>query len=179
MNAPCAVIAQFYQEDIVQLIDKPDTLDIILRCWHNAEDLPPPAHHPDPLMRPLQCGVVGVSFFPAAACETLPERRLRLVDRTFVSGDLCKRRVEDGGGAWVEEPGEMEYEVDMEAGDYVVCDDWIGQITEMFDEATIEVSNRHLLKLPELRSGLTIGDRSKELLNPVMDGAAAVNSARA
>ncbi|TFK56945.1 hypothetical protein OE88DRAFT_1670528 [Heliocybe sulcata] len=191
MNAPCAVIAQFYQEDIVQLIDKPDTLGIVLRCWHDAEDLPPPAHHPDPLMRPLQRGEVGVSFFPAAAREILPERRLRLVDRTFVSGDLCKRRVEDVRSGVVtgvdirfrlkhvvsgeEVPGwkslgELEYEVDMEVGDYVVCDDWIGQIAEMFDEATIEVSNRHLLKLPELRSGLTIGDRSKELLNPVMAG---------
>ncbi|KZT30709.1 hypothetical protein NEOLEDRAFT_1174097 [Neolentinus lepideus HHB14362 ss-1] len=191
MTGSNAAAAKFYQEDIVQLIDKPESLGIVLRCWHDAEDLPPPAHHPDPLMRPLQRGEVGVSFLPAATREILPEARFRLVDRTFVCGDLCKKRVEDMRSAVVvdvdvrfrlrhvvsgeEVPGwkslgEVAYDVDMEVGDYVVCDDWIGQIAEMFDEAMIEVSNRQLIRLPELRSGLTIGDRSKELLHPVMAG---------
>ncbi|EPQ60517.1 hypothetical protein GLOTRDRAFT_135189 [Gloeophyllum trabeum ATCC 11539] len=191
MTAPHAAAAKFYQEDIVRLVDQPDALGIVLRCWHDAEDLPPPTHHPDPLMRPLQRGEVGVSFFPTAAREILPEARCALVDRTFVCGDLAKRRVEDVRSAVVVDVdvrfrlrhvvsgeevrgwrrlSELEWEVDMEVGDYVVCDNWIGQIAEMFDEATIEVSNHQLIKLPELRSGLTVGDRSKELLQPVMAG---------
>ncbi|KAG2154683.1 hypothetical protein DEU56DRAFT_769751 [Suillus clintonianus] len=45
---------KFYQEDIVRRIDSPNVYayGIVLRCWHDAEDIPPlPSPFMDPLMR--------------------------------------------------------------------------------------------------------------------------------
>jgi len=101
-------------------------------------------------MRQLQPGEVGVSFLgDGREREILPESDLRLVDRTIPTGDFCKRSIDDvrsgvvintrvkgriehviscepvGGWRTLEE---LESRVDAEIGDYVVYDDWIGQV---------------------------------------------------
>jgi len=89
------VTAKFYQEDIVKRKDDPKLFGIVLRCWHDAEDLPPIAENSDPLMRPLKQGEVGVSYFPRPSREILAEAQLDLVDRMYQPGDLLKRSVDD------------------------------------------------------------------------------------
>jgi len=100
-------------------------------------------------MRQLHPGEVGVSFLgDAGEREILPENDLRLIDRTFQPGDFCKRNVDDVRSGVVinvrvngriehaisgelvgwRALGDLESRADAEIGDYVVYDDWIGQV---------------------------------------------------
>lgn len=104
------------------------------------------------MMRPLNPGEVGVSFLnDGGEREILPETELRLVDRTLQPGDFCKRSIDDlrsGVVTNVQVQGRIEHvisgesigwrtleeiedRVDAEIGDYVVYDDWIGQVIEV------------------------------------------------
>jgi ubiquitin-conjugating enzyme E2 O len=121
------------------------------RCWHDAEDISPhPAAAADPLMRALQPGEVGVSFLTnGGEREILPEADLKLVDRTVQPGDFCKRAIDEVQSGVITDvriksriehviSGEVvegwktvediDRRVDAEIGDYVVFDDWIGQV---------------------------------------------------
>lgn len=103
----------------------------------------------DPLMRPLKRGEIGVNFFPSGERAILSETDFELVDRTFRRGDFCKRRVEDVQSGVIKkvdtqvrvvhaisgEPVEgwrnkEEFHLadQAEIADYVVYDDWIGQV---------------------------------------------------
>ncbi|THH13368.1 hypothetical protein EW146_g6839 [Bondarzewia mesenterica] len=176
---------KFYQEDIVQRKNSPHNYGIVLRCWHDAEDVPPPQDHADPLMRLLEHGEVGVSFFPNGVREILPESDFTLVDRMFQPGDLCKKSVDDvwsGVVTSVDVKGRLEHAIsgepvpdwkgiediespgDVDVGDYVAYDNWIGQVVELFDEATVDVSNGQLVRLPELSSRLTVGEKGKDII---------------
>jgi ubiquitin-conjugating enzyme E2 O len=126
---------------------------IILRCWHDAEDLPAHGAPGDPLMRPLQRGEVGVSYFvPQATREILPESCFTLVDRSFQPGDYCKRSIDDvrsGVVTSISVRGRVEHAitgvpvegwkgvedleeiVDADIGSYVVYDDWVGQVIDV------------------------------------------------
>ncbi|KAI0319861.1 hypothetical protein OF83DRAFT_1275465 [Amylostereum chailletii] len=165
---------KFYQEDIVQR-----------RCWHDAEDLPPHADQYDPLMRPLERGEVGVSWFPLGTREILPESDLMLMDRLFQPGDLCKKSIDDvrsGVVTQVVVEGRLQHcisgepvqawmgmhdvasPLECEIGDYVVYDNWIGQL---FDEMVVDTATG-LVRLPELSSRLTIGDKGNDIIPPPM-----------
>jgi hypothetical protein len=119
------------------------------RCWHDADDGAQPGDGDDPLMRPLKRGEVGISFFSNGAREILPDSELELVDRVFQPGDLCKRSVDDvraGVITNVDVQGRLEHAIsgepvegwkgmaevystlECELGDYVVYNDWIGQV---------------------------------------------------
>lgn len=122
------------------------------RCWHDAEDAPPPVPPTDPLMRPLAYGEVGVTYLSrdmAGQREIFHERDLQLVDRILQPGDYCKRSIDDVQSGVVlnfktkarivhaisgeEVPGwytrdDMEDRVYADTGDYVMYDDWIGQV---------------------------------------------------
>ncbi|GLB35998.1 putative ubiquitin-conjugating enzyme family protein [Lyophyllum shimeji] len=184
--------AKFYQQDIVQRIASDNSYGIVLRCWHDAEDVPPQNTLSDPMMRPLQPGEVGVSFFAEGGeREILPESELRLVDRIIQPGDLCKRTIEDVQSGVVTgvhvkgriehaisgEPvegwktlDELETRVDAEIGDYVAYDDWIGQVIEVYDESLVEVPTGHLVRLPELSSRLNVGEKGTDILPPPAGG---------
>lgn len=103
----------------------------------------------DPLMRPLTRGEVGVSFLPGGLREIVPESEYELVDRTFQAGDYCKRSLDDVRSGVVvsthaqarlvhaisSEPikgwrdaKDLRHATTVNAGDYVVYDDWIGQV---------------------------------------------------
>jgi ubiquitin-conjugating enzyme E2 O len=105
-------------------------------------------------MRQLQQGEVGVSFFPNGVRDILPESNFVLVDRSFQPGDLCKRSIDDVHSGVVtsvevkarlahaisDEPVEGWKSVDQferstmaEVGDYVLCDDWVGQVRPHLD----------------------------------------------
>ncbi|CCM05195.1 uncharacterized protein FIBRA_07404 [Fibroporia radiculosa] len=182
---------QFYQEDIVRRKDDPKTLGLVLRCWHDAEDLPPQAEDMDPLMRPLKKGEVGVSYFPNPSREILPESQLELVDRLYQPGDLLKRRIDDVVSGVVintEVKGRLEHAisgeqlsdwrgtddvtcaVDIEMGDYVVYDDWVGQVIEMFDEAIVDMGLGNLVRVPELSARLVVGEKGPDILPQPMSG---------
>lgn len=49
----------------------------------------------DPLLRPLNHGEVGVSFYPGGKREILQESELQLVDRMYQPGDLLKKSIDD------------------------------------------------------------------------------------
>ncbi|KAH7885926.1 hypothetical protein F5I97DRAFT_1936882 [Phlebopus sp. FC_14] len=173
---------KFYQEDVVRRIDSPGVRGIVLRCWHDAEDLPLLSGPLiDPLMRPLNRGEVGVSFLPGGLREIVSESDYALVDRTFQVGDYCKRGVDDvRSGVVVStdvqaklvhaingEPVEgwkyvkdLRHAANINAGDYVVYDDWVGQL---FDELVVSASGT-LVRLPEISSRLTVGDRGLDIL---------------
>ncbi|KAG1730799.1 hypothetical protein EDD22DRAFT_982603 [Suillus occidentalis] len=176
---------KFYQEDIVRCIDSPNVYGIVLRCWHDAEDIPPlPSPFTDPLMRSLDRGEIGVSFFPGGVRDIVPESNYELVDRTFQSGDYCKRSVDDVrsgvvtsieaqarlvhaiSGEQVEgwrDIKEVRRATDVDGGDFVIYDDWIGQL---FDELLVSASGA-FVRLPEISSRLTIGDKGPDILpNP-------------
>ncbi|KAF8898907.1 hypothetical protein BD779DRAFT_1666666 [Infundibulicybe gibba] len=179
--------SKFYQQDIVQVIEPPQRYGIVLRCWHDAEDMHPPITT-DPLMRPLNPGEVGVTFLAAGGERMiLLESQLRLIDRSFRPGDFCKRGVENlhsGVITRTQVTGRLAHAVsgepiegwktlndirakgEAETGDYVVYNDWLGQIIELFDESILEVSNGRLVRLPELSNRLAVGERGTELLPP-------------
>jgi ubiquitin-conjugating enzyme E2 O len=165
-------------------------------------------------MRPLEKGEVGVSFFPSGVRDILPESEFTLVDRMFQPGDLCKRSIDDvrsGVITSVDVNGRLEHAIsgepvtdwksmndietpaDVDIGDYVAYDNWIGQVRpslatnpcicltfhqvvevrslplairyyhsdlyKLFDEAVVDVSNGRLVRLPELSSRLTVGEK--------------------
>jgi len=175
---------KFYQEDVVRLVNPPHTYGIVLRCWHDAEDIAPVSPMDDPLMRPLNQGEVGVSFFPTGIREILPESDFTLVDRSFQPGDYCKRSVDDVRSgvvtsidvmaslahaisnvpvqSWVNIK-DLEHDVDVDVGQYVLYDDWVGQVTELFDECIVEASGT-LVRVPEIASRLSVGDRGHDIL---------------
>ncbi|KAI0722317.1 hypothetical protein C8T65DRAFT_628933 [Cerioporus squamosus] len=177
--------AKFYQEDIVKRKDDPNTFGVVVRCWQDAEDLPAPADNADPLMRALVQGEVGVSYFPRPVREILSEDKLDLVDRMYQPGDLLKRSVDDVRSgivtsvdvrgrlehaisgepypSWVTEH-DVESAVEVDMGDYVVYNDWVGQVIEMFDEAWVEVAGGNLVRLPELSARLAIGEKGPDIL---------------
>ncbi|KAI0788514.1 hypothetical protein C8Q75DRAFT_768744 [Abortiporus biennis] len=186
--------AKLYQEDIVRSIEEPKLYGLVVRCWHDAEDLPnvpPEVIAADPLMRPLEQGEVGVSFYPKGVREILSETKLTLVDRTYQPGDLLKRNIDDlqaGIVTSIDVQGRLEHAitgeqipgwistsqtesaVEVDLGDYVVCNDWVGQIVEMFDEAVVEMSGGNLVRLPELSARLAVGQRGPNILPPPMSG---------
>ncbi|KAG6911555.1 hypothetical protein DXG01_011857 [Tephrocybe rancida] len=161
---------------------------MLTRCWHDAEDVPPQTALTDPMMRPLRPGEVGVSFLAdGGEREILPESELRLVDRSIQPGDFCKRTIDDvqsGVVTNVHVKGRMEHVIsgelvegwktvedletrlDAEIGDYVVYDDWIGQVIELFDESLVEISNGQLVRLPELSSRLSVGEKGTDIIPP-------------
>ena len=100
-------------------------------------------------MRPMEQGEVGVSFFPNGIRDILPESDFTLVDRSFQPGDICKRSIDDVHSGVVTrvnvkarlahsisgEPVDGWKSVDRfeksttaEVGDYVLYDDWVGQV---------------------------------------------------
>jgi hypothetical protein len=120
------------------------------RCWHDAEDyLPPPGPHVDPLLRPMQQGEVGVSFLRSGIRDIVPESSFTLVDRSFQLGDLCKRSIDDVRSGVVtsvdvkarlahaisdapiegwKSVDQFEKSTTAEIGDYVLNNDWVGQV---------------------------------------------------
>ena len=126
------------------------TMSTLQRCWHDTDDMPPlNAPGLDPLLRPLNRGEVGVSFFPDNRREIRPETDFNLVDRFFQPGDVCKRDIHDvqsGVVASVDVQFQVAHVItnrvvdkwmsikdvkaftDIAVGDYVACDDWIGQV---------------------------------------------------
>lgn len=107
------------------------------------------------MMRPLRPGEVGVSFLAdGGEREILPESELRLIDRNIQPGDFCKRSIDDVqsgvvtdihvrgriqhviSGESVEEwkaLDDFEARLYAEIGDYVVYDNWIGQVCILSD----------------------------------------------
>ncbi|KAI9445331.1 hypothetical protein H4582DRAFT_2071007 [Lactarius indigo] len=185
-NGKEKIPTKFYQEDIVQR-NNSGSYGIVLRCWHDSDDTAPPQDQHDPLMRPLERGEVGVSFLPNGIREILPESEFTLVDRMFQPGDLCKRSIDDvrsGVITSVDVKGRLEHAIsgepvpnwksmndieipaDVDIGDYVAYDNWIGQVVELFDEAVVDVSNGQLVRLPELSSRLTVGEKGSDIIPP-------------
>ncbi|KAF7320120.1 Isocitrate lyase [Mycena kentingensis (nom. inval.)] len=150
----------------------------------------------DPLMRPLCQGEVGVSFHrprdPAVSNreydrQILPESELTLVDRSFHPGDFCKRSFEDAysgvvldtrvegkcehvinatpveGWVSLDQLSDREY---AEVGDLVIFDDWVGQVIELYDEVLVETANNEIVRLPEIGSRLSVGERGPDILPP-------------
>ncbi|KAJ7487432.1 hypothetical protein B0H11DRAFT_2013304 [Mycena galericulata] len=205
MAVPRRVPTKFYQQDIVRRIQPPSATDstsrepangIVMRCWHDAEDVAPQTPFSDPLMRPLNQGEVGVSFYREESDNStrrefdrqiLPESELVLVDRTFHRGDFCKRSIDDvrsgvvtrsrvkgrcehvvsgeriEGWTTLEELSDRTY---AEVGDYVTYDDWIGQVIELYDEVLVEISTGEIIRLPELGSRLSVGEKGPDILPP-------------
>lgn len=179
---------RLYQNDIVQKLDSKGTYGVILRCWHDPEDIPPQDSMADPLLRPLKQGEVGVSYIThSAGNEILDESKLKLVDRCMQPGDFCKRSVDDmrsGVVTAVHVRGRLAHVIsgevvdgwkttadlldkpDADIGDYIVYDDWVGQIIEVFDESIVEVEGGRLVRLPELGSRLAVGDEGPDILPP-------------
>ncbi|KZV76968.1 hypothetical protein PENSPDRAFT_597485 [Peniophora sp. CONT] len=181
------VVTKFYAEDIVQRrAGPPPRTGVVMRCWYD-DDVPlPPEEAMDPLLRPLERGEVGVSFFPQGYREILKESDLELLDRAFQPGDLAKRSIDDvrsGVVTHVDVQCMLEHAIsgehvegwktmseicstlECELGDYVAYNDWIGQVVELFDEIVVETANG-LVRLPELSSRLSIGDRGNDIIPP-------------
>ncbi|KAL5534072.1 hypothetical protein ACEPAG_533 [Sanghuangporus baumii] len=177
-----------FGEDIVQRIDDPSsssTYGIVMRCWHDSDDMQIQGPTMDPLLRPLKRGEVGVSFFPNNMREILPESSFRLIDRPFQTGDICKRSFEDVQSAvvtdvhvrfkvahavsgikledWKSVDDIKEFD-DIAVGDFVVYNDWVGQIQEFFDESVIQTSDGSLVRLPEISAHLVVGERGPDIL---------------
>ncbi|KAI0371562.1 hypothetical protein BV20DRAFT_965322 [Pilatotrama ljubarskyi] len=187
--------AKFYQEDIVQRKDDSKALGVVLRCWQDAEDMPPAGDHVDPLMRPLVQGEVGVSYFPRPVREIVSEDVLELVDRMYQPGDLLKRSVDDVRSGVVTSthvearlehavsgqtiPGwksmdEVDSAVEIDMGEYVIYNDWVGQVVEMFDESLVEVPGGNLVRLPELSARLAVGEKGPDILPQPMSSVSGI-----
>lgn len=125
----------------------------------------------DPLMRPLTRGEVGVSFLPGGLREIVPESEYELVDRTFQAGDYCKRSLDDVRSGVVvnthvqarlvhaisSEPvngwtdvKDLRHATTVNAGDYVMYDDWIGQVSN-FHVLHLTIQSLLSIKVIEVR----------------------------
>ncbi|KAF8990781.1 hypothetical protein BDZ89DRAFT_1086942 [Hymenopellis radicata] len=175
-----APATKFYQEDVVKLTQDPDAYGIVLRCWHDAEDIIP--IEDDPLSRPLKRGEVGVTFLnDNSSREIQSESDFTLVDRTLQPGDFCKRSIDDvrsGVIVDVKVRGRLEHAItkvamegwwdssqvapamEAETRDYVLYDDWVGQL---YDENLIETSSHELVRFPEFGSHFAIGEKGNIL----------------
>ncbi|KAJ3550286.1 hypothetical protein NMY22_g567 [Coprinellus aureogranulatus] len=182
--------ARLYQNDIVQKLGSRNesAYAVVLRCWHDPEDIPPQASAVDPLLRPLKKGEVGISYIShRAQNEICSESQLRLIDRCMQPGDYCKRSIDDmrsgvilgmhvrGRLAHVisGEPVEGWKTLDdlqekrrAEIGDYITYDDWVGQIIEVFDDSVVEMASGKLVRFPELGCRLAVGDVGSDILPP-------------
>lgn len=133
------------------------------KCWYDAEDTQPDAPIVDPAERPPNRGEIAISFFPQGRRELFPESNFILVDRAFHPGDLCKRKIEDvrsGVVTQVHVEARLEHAIsgapvagwkttedialrdEVEVGDYVIYDDWVGQVCSLH---TADVSLMHPL----------------------------------
>jgi len=105
-------------------------------------------------MRPLAYGEVGVTFVShGGAREILRESDLCLLDRVLRPGDYCKRSFDDvqaGVVASVKVKARVAHAIsgapvdgwftvddfqeraDADIGDYVVFDDWLGQVCSFY-----------------------------------------------
>ncbi|KAH9899514.1 hypothetical protein C8Q73DRAFT_639825 [Cubamyces lactineus] len=197
-NTQKRAAAKFYQEDIVRRKDDPSAYGVVLRCWQDAEDMPPQGDHVDPLMRPLVQGEVGVSYFPKPIREIVSEDVLELVDRLYQPGDFLKRSVDDVRSGVVTSthvkgrlehavsgqpiPGwkdmdEVESTVDIDMGEYVIYNDWVGQVRsteQMFDESLVEVPGGTLVRLPELSARLAVGEKGSDILPQPMSSVSGI-----
>lgn len=132
------------------------------RCWHDSDQVAIPDLSIDPLLRPLERGEVGVSFYPGHKRAILPDSSLELLDRTLQAGDICKRRHDDVQSAVVTKTevafkvshaisqrllderftlSDIKEDEDVAIGDFVVYDDWIGQVQN--------VSETRISRLPK------------------------------
>ncbi|KIY45766.1 hypothetical protein FISHEDRAFT_66815 [Fistulina hepatica ATCC 64428] len=138
---------------------------------------------------PLKRGEISVSF-PSAidigAPEVATEDGLTLVDRFFQSGDIVKLAFADnpmsGVVIDVDVNGRLEHCISREqagwhmrkdlalprvqVGDYVLHDDWVGQVVETFDEVLVDTSDGVLICIPELSTRLGPGDKGEDILPP-------------
>ncbi|KIY70179.1 hypothetical protein CYLTODRAFT_420028 [Cylindrobasidium torrendii FP15055 ss-10] len=183
--ARAAPATKFYQQDVVRLASDPNNaLALVLRCWYDPEDFP--ISDEDPLMRPLQRGEVGIAPIGVnGQRQILPETDLILVDRTMQPGDFVKRSIEDVQSGVVldlhvrsklehainhipiegwKEPTEVQSCFEAETGDFVIYNDWIGQIIELCDENIVEVSNGHILRMPEFGARWAVGEKGTDII---------------
>lgn len=129
------------------------TKNISQRSWHDADDQSPALNPADPLDRPLKRGEFGITDIELRTRHIVPESEYELVDRTFRVGDVCKRGIDDVAsavvldvtcelklrhaisgievGVWVD-GAEVESKPGVMLGDYVICDDWVGQVCSSF-----------------------------------------------
>ncbi|ELU39894.1 ubiquitin-conjugating enzyme domain-containing protein [Rhizoctonia solani AG-1 IA] len=155
------------------------------RSWHDADDQVSPLNPSDPLELPLKKGEFGITDIEHRTRHIVPESEYELVDRTFRVGDVCKRGIDDVASAVVLEvrcelrlkhaisgvpvegwiPGEeVENKPGVMLGDYVVCNDWVGQVEEIFDEAIILLNDKDLVRVADMGGRFAVGDRGTDIL---------------
>ena len=123
------------------------------RHWHDSDPAThPPEYRDDPLNRALEQGEVGISYMVSGAHEIVHEKDYYLVDRSLQPGDLVKLSVHDVQSGvvlesrvevklehavsmaqyspWVSSE-ELENATEVYVGDYVIHDDWVGQVEEV------------------------------------------------
>ncbi|KAG8728667.1 hypothetical protein FRC12_021584, partial [Ceratobasidium sp. 428] len=49
-------------------------------------------------------------------------------------------------------------------GDYVVCEDWVGQVEEIFDEAIILINDKEMIRVADMGGRFAVGDRGTDIL---------------
>ncbi|QRW11976.1 ubiquitin-conjugating enzyme [Ceratobasidium sp. AG-Ba] len=187
--AECAALdlpdIQFFSEDIVRHVGEPRRVYMVGRSWHDADDQGPPLNPSDPLDRPLQKGEFGITDIELRSRHIAPESEYELVDRTFRVGDVCKRGIDDVASAvvldvWCElrlkhaisgveipewiQGDAVEPKPGVMLGDYVVCDDWVGQVEEVFDEAIILINDKEMIRVADMGGRFAVGDRGTDIL---------------
>ncbi|KAG9103116.1 hypothetical protein FRC06_000178 [Ceratobasidium sp. 370] len=177
--------AKFFSEDIVRKVGDPKRVAMVGRSWHDADDQGPPLNPADPLDRPLKKGEFGITDIELRTRHIAPESEYELVDRTFRVGDVCKRGIDDVESAvvldvrcelrlkhaisgievpeWID--GEaVEGKPGVMLGDYVVCEDWVGQVEEVFDEAIILINDKEMIRVADMGGRFAVGDRGTDIL---------------
>ncbi|KAF9527796.1 hypothetical protein CPB83DRAFT_855638 [Crepidotus variabilis] len=188
MEVSIPLETEFFVQDVVQKISNPEYIGIVMRSWQNEDPMQMEFNPGDPLSRPLVQGEVGVAFSShAGRREIINGSDIQLVDRAFQPGDICKRaghEVQSGVIADIKVRGRVRHAIsqeeldrwltvddlktrsDAEVGDYVVYNDWIGQVVEVFDENIVQLTSGKLVRLPEIGSRLSIGERGSHVLPP-------------
>ncbi|KAJ7071180.1 hypothetical protein C8F01DRAFT_1109445 [Mycena amicta] len=168
---------------------------VVMRCWHDPEDVAPHSDPLMRPLLHGEVGVSFYRERATDSTlsnrefdrQILPESQLQLVDRSFHPGDFCKRAVEDThsgvvlnarvqgrcahvitgerieGWVTLEQLSDRDY---AEVGDLVILDDWIGQPFKLYDEVLVETSGGEIVRLPEIGSRLSVGERGADILPP-------------
>ncbi|EPQ29104.1 uncharacterized protein PFL1_03393 [Pseudozyma flocculosa PF-1] len=156
---------RIFHEDVVRRIgsDGSSRSGVVLRCWQRDEpETQDTLKDQTGKNRALKQGEIGVFWSPSDAREIINEEEVEVIDRALHVGDVCKRSHRDKASCVVvdvkrnltlehviskkridhEVPSDdVQNAVRVTRGDYVIVDDWVGLVEDVFEEALLETSD--------------------------------------
>ncbi len=164
--------------------DEDHKIGMVARCYQDEIDAGPTTFPQTGIDRDLKEYEYGVLWYPSGERQIIHSSELELIDRVFSVGSTCKRKLGDAASGVVTGASntlklqhlftreEIDHPVPasdvvkgnyLNQGDLVICDDWIGEIDGLIEEALVGNSdNDRLVRIVDMGSRLLLGKIPKE-----------------